>query len=205
MFVTGPNVVKTVTHEEVDSEFLGGARPTRRSGVAHLAAPDEAAGTRLRSRRLLAHLPQNNLDRPPMVTASDPSDRMDPTLDTVVPDDPHKPYDMHDVIRRCRRRRLVPRDPARLGAEHDHRVRTTRRAPGRDRRAAAASPRGSARHRRLRSRRRASSAPATASMSLSSRSSTSPASCPESTRSTAGSSSTARNCSTRTARRRSRR
>jgi acetyl-CoA carboxylase carboxyltransferase component len=99
MFVTGPNVVKTVTHEEVDSEFLGGATThTTKSGVAHLAAPDEAAALDA-VRRLLAHLPPNNLTGPPMVTASDPSDRMDPTLDTVVPDDPHKPYDMHDVIR----------------------------------------------------------------------------------------------------------
>jgi propionyl-CoA carboxylase beta chain len=100
MFVTGPNVVKTVTHEEVDSEYLGGATThTTRSGVAHLAAADEAAA--LDSvRQILAHLPQNNLESPPIVAATDAADRMDPELDTVVPDDPHKPYDMHDVLRR---------------------------------------------------------------------------------------------------------
>src|SRR5574339_761555 len=65
MFVTGPNVVKTVTHEEVDSEFLGGATThTTKSGVAHLAAPDEAAALDA-ARRVLAHLPQNNLGDPP--------------------------------------------------------------------------------------------------------------------------------------------
>jgi propionyl-CoA carboxylase beta chain len=100
MFVTGPNVVKAVTHEVVDSEALGGALVhTTKSGVAHIAAHDESEA--LESvRRLLAQLPQNNLESPAMVEASDPFDRMDPALDTVVPDDPHKPYDMHDVINR---------------------------------------------------------------------------------------------------------
>ena len=98
MFVTGPNVVKTVTHEEVDSEFLGGATThTTISGVAHLAAADEAAAMD-DVRRLLAHLPQNNLGEPPRITSSDPVDRRDPELDHVVPDDSQKPYDMHDVI-----------------------------------------------------------------------------------------------------------
>jgi acetyl-CoA carboxylase carboxyltransferase component len=99
MFVTGPNVVKAVTHEEVDSEALGGAAVhTSRSGVAHLAARDEAEAMD-HVRRLLAHLPQNNLSEPPIVTATDPPDRMDVALDDVVPSDPSKPYDMHDVIR----------------------------------------------------------------------------------------------------------
>jgi propionyl-CoA carboxylase beta subunit len=98
MFVTGPNVVKTVTHEEVDSEYLGGAGThTTRSGVAHLAAADEDAALDA-ARRILAHLPQNNLDDAPAVAASDPADRMDSSLDTVVPDDPRMPYDMHGVI-----------------------------------------------------------------------------------------------------------
>jgi acetyl-CoA carboxylase carboxyltransferase component len=98
MFVTGPNVVKAVTHEQVDSEELGGATVhTTRSGVAHLAAHDEAEA--LESvRRLLAQLPSNNLEFPPASPVSDPIDRMDPALDAVVPADPHKPYDMHDVI-----------------------------------------------------------------------------------------------------------
>jgi len=100
MFVTGPNVVKTVTHEEVDSEFLGGATThTTRSGVAHLAAADEAAALDA-VRAVLRHLPQNNLAPPPVAESDDPVDRMDPELDRVVPDDPHRPYDMHDVIGR---------------------------------------------------------------------------------------------------------
>ncbi len=100
MFVTGPNVVKAVTHEEVDAESLGGAGVhTGRSGVAHLAARDEAEAMD-HVRRLLAHLPQNNLADAPIVATSDPSDRMDIELDDVVPDEPHKPYDMHDVLRR---------------------------------------------------------------------------------------------------------
>ncbi len=100
MFVTGPNVVKTVTHEEVDSEFLGGATThTTISGVAHLAAPDEATAMD-HVRRLLGHLPQNNLGEPPRIASRDPVERRDPELDHVVPDDPQKPYDMHDVIRR---------------------------------------------------------------------------------------------------------
>jgi propionyl-CoA carboxylase beta chain len=100
MFVTGPNVVKAVTHEEVDSDALGGAAVhTGRSGVAHLAAKDEAEALDY-VRRLLAHMPQNNLSDPPMITSTDPHDRMDPELDEVVPDETTKPYDMHDVIRR---------------------------------------------------------------------------------------------------------
>ncbi len=100
MFVTGPNVVRAVTHEEVDAESLGGAGVhTGRSGVAHLAARDEAEAMD-HVRRLLAHLPQNNLADPPMVPTSDPHDRMDTALDDVVPDESAKPYDMHDVLRR---------------------------------------------------------------------------------------------------------
>jgi propionyl-CoA carboxylase beta chain len=99
MFVTGPNVVKTVTHEEVDSEFLGGATThTTKSGVAHLAARDEAAALDA-VRRILDHLPQNNLETPSIADSADPHDRMDAELDRIVPEDPHKPYDMHDVIR----------------------------------------------------------------------------------------------------------
>src|SRR5215216_2823125 len=99
MFVTGPNVVKAVTHEEVDAEFLGGASThTTRSGVAHLAAPDEARALAA-ARQLLGYLPANNLERPPSGESSDPVDRMDATLDSIVPDDPQAPYDMHHVIR----------------------------------------------------------------------------------------------------------
>jgi propionyl-CoA carboxylase beta chain len=99
MFVTGPNVVKAVTHEQVDSDALGGATVhTTKSGVAHLAAHDESEALGA-ARRLLAQLPQNNLETPASVATADPSDRMDLALDAVVPADPHKPYDMHDVIK----------------------------------------------------------------------------------------------------------
>jgi len=99
MFVTGPNVVKAVTHEDVSAERLGGATThTTRSGVAHLAAHDEAEALSA-ARRILSFLPQNNLADPPHLASSDPVDRMDASLDTVVPDDPGTAYDMHDVIR----------------------------------------------------------------------------------------------------------
>ena len=100
MFVTGPNVVKAVTHEDVDFERLGGAAThTTRSGVAHLAAGDEAESLEL-ARRILGHLPQNNLEGPPRRATEDPVDRRDVALDTIVPDDPARPYDMHRVIDR---------------------------------------------------------------------------------------------------------
>src|SRR5207342_3369014 len=100
MFVTGPGVVKTVTHEDVDAEFLGGALThTTRSGVAHIAAADEASALDA-ARALLAHLPQNNLAAPMVADSTDPHDRMEMELDTIVPDDPRLPYDMHDVLRR---------------------------------------------------------------------------------------------------------
>jgi acetyl-CoA carboxylase carboxyltransferase component len=100
MFVTGPNVVRAVTHEDVDAERLGGASVhTTRSGVAHLAAADEAEALAT-TRRILGHLPQNNLSDPPIRATSDPPDRRDTALDGIVPDDPAKPYDMHDVIGR---------------------------------------------------------------------------------------------------------
>ena len=100
MFVTGPEVVRTVTHEDVDRERLGGAiTHTTVSGVAHLAANDEASALGL-ARRILSHLPQNNLDDPPSRPTSDPDDRMDGVLDALIPDSPNQPYEMHEVIRR---------------------------------------------------------------------------------------------------------
>ncbi len=98
MFVTGPNVVRAVTHEDVDAERLGGATVhTTISGVAHLAARDEAEALAV-IRRILGYLPQNNLSDPPLQPTSDPANRRDAALDAIVPDDPSKPYDMHDVI-----------------------------------------------------------------------------------------------------------
>jgi propionyl-CoA carboxylase beta chain len=100
MFVTGPNVVRAVTHEEVDTEFLGGAQThATRSGVAHITAADEADALDA-VRAILAFLPQNNLGDPPVVPSTDPFDRQDPALDEVVPSDPARSYDMQDVIRR---------------------------------------------------------------------------------------------------------
>ena len=100
MFVTGPNVVRAVTHEDVDAERLGGALThATRSGVAHLAAGDEAEALAM-TRRILSYLPQNNVDGPPSLAPRDPADRHDPALNEIVPDDPSKPYDMHEVIAR---------------------------------------------------------------------------------------------------------
>ncbi|MBI1967562.1 MAG: acyl-CoA carboxylase subunit beta, partial [Gemmatimonadetes bacterium] len=100
MFVTGPNVVKTVTHEDVDFEHLGGAEVHGgTSGVAHFVHDSELeALTAIRT--LLGFLPANNLDQPPIRPSGDPADRRDEALLDVVPDNPNKPYDMHDVIRR---------------------------------------------------------------------------------------------------------
>jgi propionyl-CoA carboxylase beta chain len=99
MFVTGPEVVRTVTHEDVDREHLGGASVhTAISGVAHLAAQDEAQAMTF-CRRLLAHLPQNNLTKPESIESSDAHDRRDESLNEIIPTEPTQPYDMHDVIR----------------------------------------------------------------------------------------------------------
>ncbi len=100
MFVTGPSVVKTVTHEEVDFERLGGADVHGgTSGVAHFVHDSELeALTAIRT--LLAYLPSNNLDDAPARPSDDPPDRRDEELLDIVPDEPSKPYDMHDVIRR---------------------------------------------------------------------------------------------------------
>ncbi|MDQ1565120.1 MAG: propionyl-CoA carboxylase beta chain, partial [Actinomycetota bacterium] len=99
-FVTGPNVVKAVTHEDVDAERLGGATThTTISGVAHIAAADEAEAL-LTARRILDYLPQNNLGTAPRRVSTDPMDRRDAELDAIVPDDSSLPYDMHEVIQR---------------------------------------------------------------------------------------------------------
>jgi propionyl-CoA carboxylase beta chain len=100
MFITGPDVVKTVTGEEVTFEELGGAAThAAKSGVAQFTAADEEACLE-DARYLLSFLPQNNVDKLPRGVATDPSDREDAELDTLIPDNPNKPYDMHDVIRR---------------------------------------------------------------------------------------------------------
>jgi len=100
MFITGPDVVKTVTGEEVTFEELGGAAThASKSGVAQFIAPDEEACLE-DARYLLSFLPQNNVDPPPYAEPTDPAGREDQELDTLIPDDPAKPYDMKDVIAR---------------------------------------------------------------------------------------------------------
>ncbi|MGH7162304.1 MAG: acyl-CoA carboxylase subunit beta [Planctomycetota bacterium] len=100
MFVTGPGVVKTVTHEEVSFEDLGGAEThATRSGVAHFTAPDDAACLAL-VRRLLSYLPLNNRESPPLGPQDDDPGRAEESLDGIVPPDPEKPYDMKEVVER---------------------------------------------------------------------------------------------------------
>jgi propionyl-CoA carboxylase beta chain len=100
MFVTGPNVVKTVTHEDVTPEQLGGADVHASvSGVAHFVHDSEAECL-AEIRRLLGFIPSNNLDSPPVRPSADPPDRRDEELLGVVPENPNKPYDMHQAIRR---------------------------------------------------------------------------------------------------------
>ncbi len=99
MFVTGPNVVKTVTHEDVTMEDLGGADThAGKSGVAHFACDSEAE-TLFKVRKLVSFIPQNNLEEAPMLESSDPADRTEPRLNQIIPDHPNKPYDMIEVIK----------------------------------------------------------------------------------------------------------
>jgi len=98
MFVTGPDVIKSVTHEEVSFEELGGAATHgTTSGVAHFAAESEDECLAL-IRELMTFLPQNNLEDPPVRPTADPADRVDEELQTVVPDQPNKPYDIKDIV-----------------------------------------------------------------------------------------------------------
>ncbi len=98
MFITGPDVIKTVTGEEVGFEELGGAMThNSRSGVAHLIADDEAECFE-QLRVLLSFLPANNLEDPPRVEPGDDPDRMDDGLQTIIPDSPKRPYDMKAIV-----------------------------------------------------------------------------------------------------------
>jgi propionyl-CoA carboxylase beta chain len=100
MFITGPDVVKTVTGEEVTFEELGGAAAhAAKSGVSHFTSPGEEACLE-DARYVLSFLPQNNLDSPPYSEPTDPAGREDAELDTLIPDDPAKPYDIKHVIER---------------------------------------------------------------------------------------------------------
>jgi propionyl-CoA carboxylase beta chain len=98
MFITGPDVIKAVTHEEVTKDALGGAHThASRSGVAHFAAPDEPSALQT-LRELVSYLPSNNMEDPPARPTRDPVDREDPRLDTFVPRESQRPYDIKDII-----------------------------------------------------------------------------------------------------------
>ena len=98
MFVTGPDVVKTVTHEDVSAEELGGATThTTRSGVADLAFENDVEAL-LMLRRFIDYLPSNNRVKAPLRPTRDPAERIDHSLDTLVPDNPNQPYDIHELI-----------------------------------------------------------------------------------------------------------
>ncbi|HAE21501.1 MAG TPA: methylmalonyl-CoA carboxyltransferase, partial [Spirochaetaceae bacterium] len=98
MFVTGPDVIKTVTHEEVTKEDLGGAMThNSKSGVAHLLADDDSQAMMM-IRELMGFLPSNNMEDPPVKVCTDNIYREEDILDSIVPDDPNKPYDMHEII-----------------------------------------------------------------------------------------------------------
>jgi propionyl-CoA carboxylase beta chain len=99
MFITGPDVIKTVTHEEVTKDELGGAMThNAKSGVAHFAADSDEHALRI-TRELLSFMPSNNMDDPPFVPTDDPSDRKEQSLNSVVPEHSNQPYDIRDIIR----------------------------------------------------------------------------------------------------------
>jgi len=100
MFITGPEVIKSVTHEEVDREELGGANVhNSRSGVAHFSAEDDKSCI-IYIKELLSFLPSNNMEDPPSIACDDPVDRKETSLRDIIPDNANKPYDMKEVIRK---------------------------------------------------------------------------------------------------------
>ena len=123
MFVTGPEVVKTVTHEEVTAEDLGGAvTHSTKSGVADLAFENDVEAL-LMVRALFSYLPSSNREKPPVVPTDDPADRLDHSLDTLVPDSPNKPYDIKELIYKVVDEGGVLRARAGLREEHRDRLR----------------------------------------------------------------------------------
>ncbi len=98
MFITGPDVIKTVTHEDVTKDELGGAMThNAKSGVAHFAADNDEHALRL-TRELLSFMPSNNMDSAPFVATADPADRADEKLNSIVPESPTQPYDIRDIV-----------------------------------------------------------------------------------------------------------
>ena len=193
MFITGPDVIKTVTGEDVTMEDLGGARAhNTKSGNAHYMGSDEDDALEY-TKALLSYLPQNNLDDPP--SYDEPADLEitddDRALDTLIPDGANQPYDMHTSHRRRSSTTGVPRGDGAVRAQHRGRLRPQSRA---SRSASWPTSRCSSPARSTSTRRRrrpASCAPATRSTSRCSPSSTCPASCPAPTRSGTASSAAA--------------
>ena len=203
MFITGPDVVKTVTGEEVTKEDLGGAvTHAAKSGVAHSPCPDEEACLE-DARYLLSFLPQNDAERPPWCGADRPARSRGRRARPADPGQPEQAVRHARGHPARRRRRRVPRGAAALRREHPLRVRAARRAFGRRRRQPAALLAGRARHRLHDKAARfvrtcdAFNVPLVTFDDV-------PGSCPGRRRSGAGSSVTARSCSTPTARRRCR-
>ncbi len=98
MFVTGPKVVKSVTGEDITTEDLGGADVhARKSGVTHFKVEDEEEGMML-IRKMISYMPQNNLEEAPLLACTDPIDRLEDSLNEIIPDNPNQPYDMKDII-----------------------------------------------------------------------------------------------------------
>jgi propionyl-CoA carboxylase beta chain len=98
MFITGPDVIKTVTHEEVTKDELGGAMThNQKSGVAHFAAESDEHALQI-TRELLSFLPSNNMETPPFIPTADASDRADKSLNFIVPESSIQPYDIRDII-----------------------------------------------------------------------------------------------------------
>ena len=153
MFVTGPDVIKTVTHEEVTKQELGGAMThNATSGVAHFVSNDDADCLAM-IRELMSFLPSNNLEDPPRRASSDPIDRRDEALNTLVPENAQQPYDIKDAIHSVI-------DDGYFFEVHEHfakkycgRICAPRRPPGRNRRQSARIPRRSSRHQRQHQRR----------------------------------------------------
>ena len=126
MFVTGPDVVKSVTSEDVSQEDLGGASVhSATSGVCHYVAENEADCMFL-IRKMLGYIPQNNMEDPPFVKSIDDPLREDESLDTIIPENPNKPYDIKEVITRVVDNGEFFRDTRRLRAEHRRRLCPTR-------------------------------------------------------------------------------
>ena len=201
MFVTGPDVIKTVTHEDVTKEELGGSMTHNSvSGVGHFVAPDDAECLPHDPRA--AHLPAAEQSRRPAAPRHRqiPPNRMDAALDSIVPAEiqPALRHQGRDPPRGGRRR--VLRGPRALGQEHRRRLRAHGRPLRRHRGQSAGIPRRRARHQFQHQGARASCVSATPSTSRFSPSKTSPASCPAPSRSSAASSATAPSCSTPTPR-----